>query len=140
MNAGPGRRAVVTILRMADLKMGDRVIVGGGYDYEADWLAASPEGYSGRVVGFIPGQNKQPAAVVELDEELILPNGAGAVQGREVRGDFLILELVHVGTDWSTPSPRIHVELCDFAPEKASWPNRRQGAWVESHATYRIIP
>ena len=124
---------------MPDLKVGDRVIVGGGYDFEASWLAANPDGYSGRVAAFIPGQNEQLAAVVELDQTLVLSNGAGAVQGREVRGDFLVLELGHVGTDWSTPSPRIHVELCDFAPEEASWANRRQGAWVESHATYRIV-
>jgi hypothetical protein len=120
------------------LKVGDRVIVCGGYDYNAAWLAANPEGYCGRVAAFIPGQNETPAAVVKLDEELVLPDGAGAVQGREVRGDFLVLELGHVGTDWSTPTPRIHVELCDFVPEEVSWENRSQGAWVESHATYRI--
>ena len=124
---------------MPGLKVGDRVIVGGGYDYEAAWLAASAEGYSGRVTAFIPGQNEQPAAVVELDEELVLPNGAGAVEAGEVRGGFLVLELGHVGTDWSTPTPRIHVELCDFEPEEASWAERRQGAWVESHATYRVV-
>ena len=116
------------------------MLVGGGYDYEPEWLAANSEGYEGRVVAFIPGQNQQPAAVVELDEDLVLPNGAGAVQGREVRGRILVLELGHVGTDWCTPNPRIHVELCDFAPEEASWANRRQGAWVESHATYQKLP
>ena len=121
---------------MSGLEVGDSVVVGGGYDYEPAWLAVNADGYSGRVLSFIPGQNQQPAAVVQLDEELVLPDGAGATVGQEVRGGFLVLELAHVGTDWTTPTPRIHVELCDFEPEAASWSERRQGAWVESHATY----
>jgi hypothetical protein len=121
------------------LEIGDSVVVAGGYDMEPSWLIANPSGYSGRVTSFIPGQNEQPAAVVHLDEELVLPNGAGAVEGHEVRGSVLVLELGHVGTDWTTPTPRIHVELCDFEPEPAPWAERRQGAWVESHATYRIV-
>jgi hypothetical protein len=121
------------------LEIGDRIVVYGGYDYDADWLAANPDGYTGRVIEFIPGQNVQSVPVIELDEELVLPSGAGAARDREVRGRFLVLELGHEGTDWSTPTPRIHVELCDFRPEATRWQDRRQGAWVESHATYRII-
>jgi hypothetical protein len=63
----------------------------------------------------------------------------GAVANHQVRGHVLVVELAHVGTDWSTPMPRIHVELCDFAPDAKPWANRRQGVWVESHASYRII-
>jgi hypothetical protein len=122
------------------LKIGDSVVVGGGYDHEPEWLAANPDGYAGRATSFIPGQNEQPAAVIQLEEELVLPNGAGAVRETEVRGCVLILELGHVGTDWTTPTPRVHVELCDFVPDAAPWAERRQGAWVESHATYRIAP
>lgn len=114
-------------------------MVYGGYDYEPEWLAESPDGYAGRVVEFIPGQNEPPAPVVELDEEVVLPAGAGAVRSSEVRGRFLVLELGHEGTDWATPTPRIHVELCDFRPEVARWQDRRQGAWLESHATYKIV-
>jgi hypothetical protein len=116
--------------------VGDRIWVGGGYDFKAEWMASAggERGYRGTVVEFIPGQNKQPAPVVELDEELVLPSGA--VHDQEVRGRFLVLELGHAGTDWTTPKPRIHVELCDFRPEPKRWQERRQGAWVESHATY----
>lgn len=123
---------------MRQLQVGDPVRVGGGYDNEPAWLAANPDGYRGRVAGFIPGQSEQPAAVIELDDELVLPEGT--VEDRQVRGRFLVLELGHVGTDWSTPTPRrVHVELCDFAPEAKPWAERRQGVWVESHASYRII-
>jgi len=122
------------------LQIGDRVWVGAGYDFEPAWLAANPEGYEGRVSSFIPGQNEQPAAVILLDEELVLPAGAGAVAASEVRGRYLVLELGHVRADWSTPSARVHVELCDLEPEAKQWQDRPQGAWVESHATYRILP
>lgn len=90
-------------------------------------------------MGFIPGQSELRAVVIKLDEELVLPAGAGASRGSEVRGRFLVLELGHVGTDWTTPHPRIHVELCDFEPEARRWQERRHGAWVESHASYRVI-
>ena len=111
----------------------------GGYDPEPAWLADHPSGYTGVVVEFIPGQNSRPAAVVRLDERLILPAGGGAVSGHHVEGSFLVLKLGHVGTDWATPTPRVHVELCDEQPEAKRWQDRLQGAWVESHATYRIV-
>ena len=120
------------------LAIGDRVTVYGGYDMDPDWLAASAYGYAGHVIEFIPGQNDRLAAVVELDAELVLSDGAGAVRGQEVRGSFLVLELGHTGTTWATPTPRIHVELCENAPPSVRWQDRTRGAWVESHATYRI--
>jgi hypothetical protein len=122
-----------------ELAVGDRVRVFGGYDMDPEWLAASTSGYEGRVGAFIPGQNDRLAAVVELDSELILEQGAGAVRGQIVRGRFLVLELGHTGTDWATPEPRVHVELCEDAPPPTRWQDRVRGAWVESHATYRIV-
>jgi hypothetical protein len=124
-----------------ELAVGDRVLVEGGYDFEPDWLAASEGrgGYLGEVVEFIPGQNEKLATVVELDQMIILQDGAGAVAGKEVRGTFLVLELAWQGVDWATRPTRIHVELCDFRPEPKRWQDRRQGAWVESHAGYEIV-
>jgi len=121
------------------LQVGDRVVVYGGYDFEPQWLSANPAGYPGEVIEFIPGQNEQPAAVVELDEELVLPNGAGAAR-HPVHGTFVVLELGHEGTDWATPTPRLHVELCEERPAAKRWRDRVRGAWVESHATYRRAP
>ena len=120
-----------------ELQTDDRVWVGAGYDADPAWLTASPAGYLGRVASFIPGQNEKPAAVVELDEEIVLR--AGTVSDQAVRGRFLVLELGHIGADWSTPTPRVHVELCDFKPDATRWQDREQGAWVESHATYRVV-
>jgi hypothetical protein len=111
------------------LAVGDRVRVFGGYDYEPKWLAGG-SGYDGTVVAFIPGQNENPAAVVRFDQEVVLS---------DARGECAVLELGHKGTTWATPKPRIHVELCDFEPEARRWQDRRQGAWVESHATYEVL-
>lgn len=133
---------VTTVLVMDEgrqLAVGDRITVCGGYDMNPEWLAVSSTGYQGRVQAFIPGQNDRLAAVVELDCELVLENGAGPVRGQLVRGRFLVLELGHVGSTWSTLAPRIHVELCDDAPPDVRWQDRVRGAWVESHATYRTI-
>ena len=134
---------LVTTVSIVDgarkLTVGDRVRVFGGYDMQPEWLAVSITGYEGRVRAFIPGQNDRLAALVELDSELVLEQGAGAVRGQTVRGRFLVLELGHTGTDWATSEPRIHVELCEDAPPPVRWQERARGSWVESHATYRII-
>jgi len=118
------------------LDVDDRLRVFGGYDMDPAWLAPAPNGYVGAVIGFLPGHNEQPAALVELDEEAVIPElrDLGPVRGR-----YLVLELGHEGSDWSTPRPRTHVELCDFRPEAKPWKDRRQGAWVESHATWTFI-
>jgi hypothetical protein len=124
-----------------ELAVGDKVFVYGSYGFEPDWLTASGGrgGYYGRVIEFIPGQNEKPGAVVEVDDEIILPEGAGAATGSMVRGKFLVLELAWVDNDWTKRPTRVHVELCDFRPEPTSWQERRKGVWVESHADYRIV-
>lgn len=117
---------------MADahvLTVGDRVRVFGGYDQHPTWLADG-SGYVGTIVAFIPGQNENAAAVVRFDQAIVLP---------DARGEYAVLELGHMGTTWATPKPRIHVELCDFEPEARRWQDRRQGVWVESHATYDVV-
>lgn len=110
----------------------------GGYDMDPAWLAGQDDGYVGAVIDFIPGQNEQPAAVLGLDSELVLPEGAGAAHGR-VAGRILVLELGHAGTDWATVRPRVHVRLSADRPERRRWQDRPQSAWVESHATYERL-
>lgn len=62
---------------MKTLSVGDAVIVGGDYELEPAWTAAHREGYRGRVTAFAPGQNERCAAVIELDDEVLLEQGAG---------------------------------------------------------------
>lgn len=78
---------------------------------------------------FISGQNEARAAVVKLDEPLTT---AG------VTGDMLVLELRYEDARWEATGT-VHIELCDFAPEPQRWQDRRQGKWVESHATYQRV-
>lgn len=112
-----------------ELAVGNRVRVFGGYDMDPEWLAGG-DGYTGKVAAFIPGQNDTPAALVHFDEEIRLP---------QATGQYAVLELGHVGSTWTERRPRIHVELCDFEPEPVRWQDRRQGVWVESHATYEVL-
>jgi hypothetical protein len=113
---------------MQELRIGDRVRLGGGYDMEPKWLNGK-EHYTGTVEAFIPGQNDTPAAIVELDEVAVCD---------DTRGSIVVLELRYVDAMW-TSSEAVHVELCDFVPEAKSWNNRKQGKWVESHARYEKI-
>jgi len=110
------------------LNIGDRIQIGGGYDMNPLWLG-DRQHYSGTVRKFIPGQSESPAAVIELDESI-------SVEG--VTGNILILELRYAGATWKE-TETVHVELCDFVPDTRTWQDRRQGKWVESHATYKQL-
>ena len=107
-----------------DLRIKDRIWLSGGYD-EAKWLSGTP-GYFGTVHSYIPGQNETPAAVIKLDQKITV---------EDVTGDILVLELRWEGAKWGEQGV-VHIELCDFIPEPKSWRERKQGKWVESHASY----
>ena len=112
----------------ADLQVGDRVRLAGGYDQEPRWLSGKPF-VEGVVAGFISGQGSKPAAVIRLDAPLRV---------QAMSGKTLILELRYADAKWAW-TETVHVELCDFSPEPKRWQERRQGQWVESHATYHRI-
>jgi hypothetical protein len=109
------------------MQPGQSVHIGGGYDMDAKWLGGS-EGYNGVVDRFIPGQDEAPAMVVKLADPI-------SVNG--VTGHILVLELRYAGAQWEDMAT-VHVELCPFDPEDKRWQDRRQGKWVESHATIRL--
>jgi len=110
------------------LRSGDRVNISGGYDMDPRWLNGKTS-RAGTLIKFIPGQNKQPAAVIALDETLTFDRSSGK---------FLVLELRYVGARWLR-SETVHLELCfDMPPEKA-WNDRVRGKWIESHATYELV-
>lgn len=121
----------MTAGRRADsLVPGDRLLLSGGYDMEPQWLGGASS-LTGRLTAFIPGQNEPAAAVVKLDKPL---------DAMGVSGDFVVLELRYVGAAWKSDGV-VHVELCDFEPPAIAWSKRRQGKWMESHASYsKILP
>jgi hypothetical protein len=110
------------------LKVGDRVRLSGGYDMIPRWLCGKDE-HIGTVTRFMPGQNQDLAAVVKLDSPITV---------EATTGDVVILELRYVGAKWKEKET-VHIELCDFDPEPKSWKDRKQGKWVESHASYEIL-
>ncbi len=92
---------------------------------EPKWLAGH-DCYFGTVAEFIPGQNQNPAAVVKLDHPITFD---------DTTGHIVILELRYEGAKWGV-TETVHVELCNFMPEVKQWKSRKQGKWVESHASY----
>ena len=82
------------------------------------------------MVDFIPGRNEPAAAVIIRLDTPISAEG--------VTADVLVLALRYVGATWETTGT-VHVELCDFTPERKRWRDRKQGKWVESHATYERV-
>lgn len=117
--------------------VGARISVSGGYDFEPAWLDGSHH-FAGTVCKWIAGQIDKRACVVELDEAI---TATGDVRGKreERTGRFLVLELRYVGQEWEDEGT-VHVELCHTEPADASWLDRDPGVWVESHATYRVLP
>lgn len=110
------------------LIVGDRLRLSGGYDWDPQWL----QGHQHRVATitrFIPGQNDTPALVARLDDPISID---------EITGQVVVLELRYRGANWDHTNT-VHVELCDFEPEEKTWKDRRQGKWIESHATYEKL-
>lgn len=112
------------------LKVGDRIELSGGYDFDPDYLKFPPATKRiGTVIAFIEGQGEKPAAVVKLDEKIL---------GKVIKGDIVILEIRHSGETWQNPLA-VHIELCDFIPENKTWKNRKQGEWIEAAASISLI-
>ena len=122
-------------------RVGDRVVVVGGYDNAPAWLQGG-DGYCGTLVAWHGGR-----ATVELDDELDLRGtwsdfGSGSSEQLgtvpRARGRWLALALAWVDTAWEEPIPRLHVSVCADPPDLAAIPpGGGVGAWVESHATMR---
>jgi len=112
------------------LKVNDKIEIYAGEDIDPLFLRNPPaNSRTGKVIKFIPGQNRRKAAVVHLD---------GIISGNKITGKYLVLELRYAGQSWRTEGP-VHLELCDFEPENKKWKHRKQGEWIESHAAFRWI-
>ena len=110
------------------LRLGSRVRLFGGYSQKPEWLNGK-EAHFGACVAFIPGQNTQPAAVIELDAPASFKGSSGS---------FIVLELRYVGARWLRHET-VHAELCSSMPENKPSNERSHGLWVESHASYQVV-
>ena len=77
------------------------------------------------ITRFIHGQNESPAVVARLDAPISMD---------QITGQIVVLELRYKGAGWDHANT-VHIELCDFEPESKAWKDRKQGKWIESHAT-----
>lgn len=110
------------------LTVGDRLRLSGGYDWNPSWLQEQKH-RTATITGFIPGQKDAPAVVAHLDTPISVD---------EVTGQVVVLELRNQGSSWDRTNT-VHIELCNFEPEAKAWKDRRQGKWIESHATYEKL-
>ncbi|MCK5415998.1 hypothetical protein KAI92_01055 [Candidatus Parcubacteria bacterium] len=112
------------------IKINDKIELFGGYDYNPLFLKNPPaQSRTGKVIKFIPGQNKNTAIVIELDEE---------ISGEKITGKYIVLETRYEDQNWQQNRP-VHIELCDFFPEDKTWKERKQGEWIEATASYKIL-
>ncbi len=118
-------------MEQTQLNIGDKIELSGGYDFEISYLKNPPaDKRTGRVIQFITGQNKTPAAVAKLDQ---------IISGDKITGDIVVLELRYQGATWTDNTFTVHIELCDFIPDNKPWKDRKQGEWVEAAATLKKI-
>lgn len=108
-------------------RIGQGVVLSGGYEMDPKWLQGA-ERRNAHIVKEIPGQNQEPALVVEFEKPF-------EIDGYTAR--YGVLELRYEGARWGGRET-CHIEVCDFMPEDKTWKDRNQGKWVESHATFQL--
>ncbi len=110
------------------MKEGQRVKLSGGYDMDPKYLSGK-DYLTGYFIKFIPGQNGKKAAVIKLDEPILIENYIG---------EICVLELRYVGSQWGKENI-CHIELCNFIPDDIKWNDRKQGKWIESNCSVEFI-
>jgi hypothetical protein len=114
-----------------NLQIGDKVEISGGYDYDIRWLRNIDEGKVQGTVKVIFGKgDTKTNAIVELFEKIKVD---------DFEGKFLIIRTRYEKQEITEVSGIVHLELCDFLPESKPWEERRQGEWIESHASYKKL-
>ena len=114
------------------LSPGDRLYVLGGYEEPPAWL-----GGKDRVVGTVRRADEGGLAVVELDAELAVTLARDDGELRAT-GRYLLLSPRFRQRWWQPGWSRVvHVELHEPEPDLK---DLGSGAWIESHAHYRILP
>jgi len=120
---------------MAELKVGDRVFLTGGYEWNAPWLCGK-DGYYGHILAFVACRkptvvrfDDRPLAVVKLDEPISFWG---------ITGNILIMELRYWGTTWRE-TETVQVHLLETPPKGKLVLDHTAPSYVESHATYKIV-
>jgi len=114
-----------------ELKVGDKIELSGGYDYEIKYLE-DPQASSriGTVIKFIRNHRKYEdySAVVKLTKP---------IKANSITGDVLVLTTRYERQRWIYTGI-VHIDLCEKIPE-TNVENQRFGEWIEAAASYMII-
>ena len=121
-------RSLIATLLSRELCVGDRVRLSGGDAAEPLWLGGR-SAYFGECAAFLSNQGAAPAAVIRLDEPIVLDAYAAG---------FAILRQRYTRDRWSRHE-FVHVELCVHMPADDGAHERQERLWVESHATCTVV-
>ncbi|MFN7044692.1 MAG: hypothetical protein ACK4M1_05810 [Flavobacterium sp.] len=113
------------------MKVGDKIELSGGYDYEIAYLE-NPRASSriGTVISFIRNSRKYEdySAIVKLTEAI-------TVNGKT--SDILVLTTRYEKQTWIYTGI-VHLVLCETIPENKQLAEK-YGEWIEAAASYIII-
>ena len=108
------------------LKIGDKIELGGGYDYEPEYLKHSPSNtLSGKVIEFIESDD-YIKAVIELENEIIY---------RELTSNIVLINLRYVDQTWSYHDINV---VGVYLTEKNYKASNCKSIHIESHACWRL--
>jgi hypothetical protein len=112
------------------LKIGDRIELSGGYDYEIKYLENPPARERvGTVINFMRNSRKfeDYSAIVKLD---------GLITANSVISDIIILSTRYENQEWGYTGI-VHIVLCLEIPKNIE--NEKFGERIEAAASYIII-
>jgi len=110
---------------MAELAIGDRIALSGGYDAYPSWdpQCRPDKKWPGTVIAFLESGRADHDVVVKMDEPMV--------------GDFdaAVLARRHVGTSWRDDDLVVMVALTRQADRPEAWSRSRLTTYVEACAT-----
>ena len=108
-------------------RIGQGVVLSGGYDMDPKWLQGQERRYA-HIVKEKPRNDSPCALVVEFDKPF-------EIDGYQAR--FAVLQLRYVGARWRT-GETCHIVVSDVLPEDGQDIGKDKSKWVESHATFTL--
>jgi len=120
---------------MKRLKIGDRIIVSGGYDMEPAWLQGTA-GHSAVVTGFFENhiENRKGdagiSAAIEFDNE---------IEYKGIKGKYGFLLGRYKDQTWDAENSGVHVQISSIPINSDADIQDETSVWAESHASYKQI-
>ena len=120
--------SLIATLLSRELCVGDRVRISGGDTAQPMWVGGRSV-YFGECAAFLSSSGPARAAVIRLDEPIVLEGYSAQIA---------ILRLRYARERWSRHE-FVHIELCSGMPDDAGAHEREERLWVESHASCTVV-